>query len=134
MAPLPTEIVLLAWTLILAIVHIMAAGQARTKQYGTTWNMGARDAEMPPLDPVPARLLRAQANLFETLPLFAAAVLAATVVGRLGPLTLIGSHLYFWGRLIYLPLYAAGVPKVRTLVWMVSALGLVLVIAGLLLG
>ena len=48
--------------------------------------------------------------------------------------TAIGAHLYFWGRLIYVPLYAAGIPVVRTLVWVGATLGLVLVIAGLLFG
>lgn len=131
---LPIEIVLLAATLILAIINLFWAANARTKQYGTKWNMGARDEALPPLEPLPGRLLRAQANLMETLPLFAAAVLAATAVGRLGALTGWGAHLYFFGRLIYLPLYAAGIPKVRTLVWMVSLVGLLLVIAGIFWG
>jgi uncharacterized MAPEG superfamily protein len=70
----------------------------------------------------------------ETLPLFAAAVLAATAVGRLGALTAWGAHLYFFGRLVYLPLYAAGIPRIRTLVWMVSLVGLLMVIAGIFWG
>ncbi|MBA2933103.1 MAPEG family protein [Sphingomonas sp. CGMCC 1.13654] len=131
---LPIEIVLLAATLILAIVNLFWAANARTKQYGVEWNMGARDEALPPILPLPGRLLRAQANLMETLPLFAAAVLAATAVGRLGALTLWGAHFYFFGRLIYLPLYAAGIPKIRTLVWMVSLVGLLLVIAGIFWG
>jgi uncharacterized MAPEG superfamily protein len=106
----------------------------RTRQYGTKWNTGARDETMPPLDPLPSRLLRAQANLFETLPLFIGAVLAAAAAGRLGHKTEIGAHLYFWGRLAYVPLYAAGVPVVRTLVWAIATGGLVLVIAGLMVG
>lgn len=128
------ELLLLGATLILALVQILLAGHLRTRQYGTKWNMGARDAEMPPLDPLPARMLRAQQNLFETLPLFIGAVLAAGMAGRLGMMTAIGAHLYFWGRLIYVPLYAAGIPVVRTLVWAGATLGLVLVIAGLLFG
>jgi len=131
---LPIEIVLLAATLILAIVNLFWAANARTKQYGTKWNMGARDEALPPIAPLPGRLLRAQANLMETLPLFAAAVLAATAVGRLGPLTAWGAHLYFFGRLIYLPLYAMGTPVIRTIVWMVSLAGLLLVIAGIFWG
>ena len=131
---LPIEIVLLAATLILAIVNLFWAANARTKQYGVEWNMGARDEALPPIQPLPGRLLRAQANLMETLPLFAAAVLAATAVGRLGQLTAWGAHLYFFGRLIYLPLYAAGIPKIRTLVWMVSLVGLLMVIAGIFWG
>jgi uncharacterized MAPEG superfamily protein len=131
---LPIEIVLLAATLLLAIVNLFWAAQARTKQYGKTWNMGARDEALPPIEPLPGRLLRAQANLMETLPLFAAAVLAATAVGRLGTLTAWGAHLYFFGRLIYLPLYAMGTPVVRTLVWMVAMAGLLMVIAGIFWG
>ena len=131
---LPIEIVLLAATLILAIVNLFWAANARTKQYGTKWNLGARDEALPPIEPLPGRLLRAQANLMETLPLFAAAVLAATAVGRLGQLTAWGAHLYFFGRLIYLPLYAMGTPVVRTVIWMISLAGLLLVIAGIFWG
>ena len=128
------ELTLLGATLLLALVNIFAAGRARTRQYGTKWNMGARDGEMPPLNPLAGRLLRAQANLYETLPLFAAAILACAVAGRLNATTAIGAHLYFWGRLIYLPLYAAGVPVVRTLVWTIATVGLVLILWTLLVG
>jgi len=122
------ELTLLGYTLILALIYIMAAAQARTAQYGTTWNTGARDEAMPPLRPVPARLVRAQANLMETLPLFAAAVLAVVVAGRTGTLSEVGAWMYLIGRAVYLPLYALGVPVVRTLVWMVASVGLVLVL------
>jgi uncharacterized MAPEG superfamily protein len=133
-APLPIELKLLGAVLILAIVNLFWAAQARTAQYGTSWNMGARDEHMPPLAPLPGRLVRAQANLAETLPLFAAAILAARVAGRLGAWTAAGSWLYAVARFVYLPLYAMGVPVVRTLVWMVSMLGLVAVIVGLFAG
>lgn len=128
------ELTLLGYTLVLALVYIMAAAQARTRQYGATWNTGARDEAMPPLRPVPARLVRAQANLFETLPLFAAAVLAVVVAGRTGVLSEVGAWMYLLGRLVYLPLYALGVPVVRTLVWMAASVGLVLVLWQLLCG
>jgi len=131
---MPVEFKLLGLTLLLGIVQILLAAVVRTRQYGRRWNMGARDEIMPPLEPLPGRLLRAQANLFETLPIFAAALLGAAVAGRLGFLTVLGSHLYFWGRLVYLPLYGIGVPMVRTLVWLVSLVGLLLVIGALLLG
>lgn len=127
------ELTCLALTLVLAIVQIMAAAQAKTKQYGTQWNVSARDGELPPLNPVAARLVRAQANLFETLPLFAAAVLIATVAGRNGDLTQWGSILYLGARIVYVPLYALGIPVVRTLVWLASMVGLVMILAALLL-
>lgn len=125
------EFIMLAFTLILALVQIMAAGAARTAELGGKWNAGPRDGETPPPGPVAGRLMRAQANLFETLPLFAAAVIMAHVAGKDGQLTFIGTHLYFFGRLIYVPLYAFGVPYIRSLVWMVAAIGLVMVLAAL---
>jgi len=131
---MPIEISLLGATLILALVQILLTAHLRTRQYGAKWNAGPRDETMPPLNPLAGRMLRAQQNLFETLPLFIGAVLAAAVAGRLGVLTLIGTHLYFFGRLIYVPLYALGVPYVRSLVWVAATAGLVLVIVGLFWG
>src|SRR5690606_11799338 len=40
-----TELLVLALAAVLLVVHIMLAGHFRTRQYGTEWNMGARDAE-----------------------------------------------------------------------------------------
>ena len=128
------ELYLLGATLILALVQILLTAHVRTLQYSLKWNTGPRDEILPPLKPLPGRLQRAQDNLFETLPLFIGALLAAAYAGRLGLLTNIGAHLYFFGRLIYLPLYAAGIPYVRSLVWTAATAGLVLVIAGLMLG
>ena len=38
--------------------------------------------------------------------------------------TALGAQCYFWARLAYVPLYAAGVPYLRTVVWGVSLWGL----------
>ena len=128
------ELYLLGATLVLALVQVLLTAHLRTRQYGIEWNAGPRDEAMPPLNPLAGRMLRAQENLYETLPLFIGAVLAAAVAGRFGLLTSLGTHLYFFGRLIYVPLYAIGIPVVRSLVWLVATAGLVLVIAGLLIG
>ena len=127
------EFIMLALTLILALVQIGAATVARTAELGGKWNAGPRDEDVPPPGRLAGRLMRAQANLFETLPIFAAAVIMAHIAGKDGALTALGAHLYFFGRLIYLPLYAFGVPYVRSLVWLVAAGGLVMVIAALFL-
>lgn len=125
------EFTFLALTLVLALVQIGAAGMARTAELGGKWNAGPRDEPAPPPGKLAGRLMRAQSNLFETLPLFAAAVIMAEVAGRTGALTLWGAGLYFAARVVYLPLYAFGVPYVRSLVWLVAAGGLVAVIAAL---
>jgi uncharacterized MAPEG superfamily protein len=122
-----TELTLLAWTLVLALVQILLAAAARTRETGNAYNVSARDQEGPPVGIVTGRLKRAQKNLLETLPLFAAALLIAHIAGREGDLTLWGAWLYFVARIVYVPLYAAGVPGVRTAVWTVSLIGLCMI-------
>ncbi|MES2834418.1 MAG: MAPEG family protein [Pseudomonadota bacterium] len=129
---MPIEMQVLAFTLILALVQIGWAAAARTGELGLKWNAGPRDGETPPPGKLAGRLIRAQANLFETLPIFAAAVIMAQITDKDGVmLTLVGTHLYLFGRLIYLPLYALGVSYLRSLAWIASLAGLVMVIAAL---
>ena len=126
-----TELTYLALTLILALVQISLPAGARTVEFGSKWNAGPRDETPAAKRPLTGRLERAQANLFETLPLFIGAVLIAHVAGRNGVLTEWGTALYFWARVVYVPLYALGVPYVRSLVWTVSFAGLVMILAAL---
>jgi uncharacterized MAPEG superfamily protein len=128
-----TQLTILGWTLVLALVQILLPATMRNRETGIEYNMSARDDKAPPPGRITARLQRAQANLFETLPLFAAAVLVAHVGGRDGDLTLWGCWLYLAARVVYLPLYAAGIPLVRSLVWVVSLAGLGMVLAAVLL-
>jgi uncharacterized MAPEG superfamily protein len=125
------EMKLMAWSLALAVVQILAFDVARTGQYGFKWNTGPRDEVMPPLTAVAERLNRAQANLYETLPLFIAAVLGLNALEISTPATVLGAQLWFWGRVAYVPLYAFGVRMVRSLVWIVSFFGLVMLIGAL---
>lgn len=122
-----------AWTLVLAFAQILLFDIARTGQYGLKWNTGPRDGEMPPLSARAERLKRAQDNLFETLPLFLGAVLIAHVAGKENEVTALGAQIYFWARVAYVPLYAWGVPHVRSLVWLVSIVGLGMVAQAILL-
>ena len=126
------EFIMLAFTLILAVVQILAAAVVSTAKVGLAYNASPRDTVRDP-GVLAGRLSRAQANLFETLPLFIGAVLIAHVAGRNGALTAWGTALYFWARVVYVPLYAFGVPYVRSLVWVVSLAGLVMVLASLFL-
>ena len=122
------ELTYLAWTLVLTLIYIGLPSQLRTIETGTAYNASPRDEEGPPVGVITGRLQRAQKNLFETLPIFIAAVLIAHLAGREGSLSGWGVALYFWARVVYLPLYAFGVPYVRSLVWLVSLAGLIMVI------
>ena len=125
------EIRILAWTVVLGFVHIVAASHAASLQRGYRWTASARDHELAPLTGVAGRLDRALRNFSETFPLFAALLLAAQAIGRHSWLTEAGAILYFVARLAYVPLYAFGVPLVRSLVWNVAALGMALLFVAL---
>lgn len=126
------ELQLLGWTLVLAIIQILLPAHFRNMETGLAFNAGRRDEAGPPVGQTTGRLRRAQANLFETLPLFAAGILIAHLAGREGALTFWGAWIYLVARIVYLPLYVAGIPYVRSAIWALSLTGLVLVLIAIL--
>jgi len=125
------ELTMLTLSVGLGFVHIVAASHAASAQRGYRWSGGARDEPVEPLQGVAGRLERALRNFLETFPLFAAVVLTAHVAGVHDALTEWGAVLYLVARVVYLPLYAAGVPVVRSLVWNVAVVGIVLFVVAL---
>jgi len=123
-----TELTVLAWGCVLALAQIFIAVRFKTRQYGVKWNMGARDEALPPPEPIVGRLARAQANFFETFPVAAAAILIVELADRTNEVTAAGALLWLAMRVIYLPIYAAGIPKVRTIVFLVSVVGIALIL------
>ena len=131
---MPVELRIAALGALLLLVHVFAAVRFKTRQYGTSWNMGARDETLPPLNPVAGRLARAQANFLETYPIAMVALLGVVIAGRTSEWTAIGGWIWLAARTIYLPLYGFGVPRLRTLVWAIGLAGILMVLKPLLLG
>ena len=125
------ELKMLVWSIVLGLVHIALAATLGTMQRGLKWNVSARDGIPEPLIGIAARLDRASRNFLETFVFFAVAVLAVLLTEKGDAQTALGAQIYFWARLAYLPIYAAGISYLRTLVWAVSLAGLVMVLAGL---
>jgi uncharacterized MAPEG superfamily protein len=123
------ELQMLVWSVILGLAQIAIATVASLGHRDARWAASARDEPGAPLTGVAARLDRAQGNFLETFAFFAASVLAVVALGRQDATSALGAQLYFWARLVYVPLYAAGIPYLRTLVWGVSIAGIVLLLA-----
>ena len=127
------ELQLLGAAIVVGLVQLLwAAFAARAHQKDMKWAAGPRDEPIP-LGGVSGRLDRAFKNFMETFPFFVAAVLTAYLAGKLGTLTLWGSALYVAGRALYVPVYAAGIPRLRTLIWFVSLIGIVMIVAAIFL-
>jgi uncharacterized MAPEG superfamily protein len=125
-AAMTFEMMALVLAIGLGLLHIILASHAASLQRGYRWTASARDEVVPPLAGVAGRLSRAQSNFLETFPIFAALALAIHVVHAHDWRTIWGVSLYVAGRVIYLPLYALGVPLVRSLVWNVAFAGIAL--------
>lgn len=131
---MPDEILILALAAILLLIHIQVAIRVKTKQYGIDWNMGPRDAAMPEPAPVVGRLERARDNYLETLPIAVIALFGVVLADKTSEATAIAGWTWLAARAVYLPLYWKGVPKVRTLVWAVGTVAILVVLGVLIFG
>lgn len=123
------EMSLLIWSAVLVGAYIVVQSTFYRLDHGVMHAAGPRDGERPP-KVLNGRAERALRNLLETYGVFVALAIATELTGRSDVMTHWGSHLWFWSRWLYLPAYVAGIPFVRSAIWVVSALGLVLMFLG----
>jgi uncharacterized MAPEG superfamily protein len=126
------EIQMLCWSAVLGLLQLVIATTLSVKDIGLPYAAGPRDAAPPQVKIITARFLRAFANFRETFVYFAVAVLLVTLSNKTSATTALGAQLYFWARLVYVPVYAAGIPFARTAIWTISIVGLVMVLLGML--
>jgi uncharacterized MAPEG superfamily protein len=120
------ELVWLLWAVALTFAQMLIAVSGATLQVGLPALAGNREG-LPPVTGWAARASRAHHNMLESLVLFAALVLVAVVTDKTNATTLLGAQLFFWARLAYAGVYLAGIPWLRTGVWLISVVGLLLI-------
>jgi len=124
------ELQMLIWSVLLGLFQILLATTFVTIQRGVKWNLSSRNQEPPPLKGAAGRLNRAAENFKETFPFFLAAVVLVQFLGRNSFVTAVGAQLYFYGRMVYIPIYAFDITHIRTAVWSVATFGILLVLSG----
>jgi uncharacterized MAPEG superfamily protein len=129
---MPLELKLLAWSVVLLLVHIVLQAATSSSELGLPYAMSPRDEGRQPRSVYAGRIGRALRNLLETYPAFVGLVLTLVVSGKTGGIGAIGAEIYLAARLLYLVVYAAGVSVVRTLLWGLSIIGLVMMVVRLL--
>jgi uncharacterized MAPEG superfamily protein len=120
------ELMLLLWSVLLTFLQMLVAVGTATLQVGLPALAGNREG-LPVLTGWAGRAQRAHRNMLESLVLFAVVVLVAAVTDKTNSVTLLGAQLYFWARLGYAVVYLVGIPWVRTLVWLVSVIGIAMI-------
>ena len=124
------ELKMLVWSVVLTLVQMMVAALGAQLSVGLAPLAGNRE-HMPALEGWAGRASRAHRNMLENIVLFAALVLVAQVAGKTNATTALGAQIFFWARLAYAGIYVAGVPWVRTGAWVVSMIGLVMILVQL---
>lgn len=108
---------------------ILQAGEFR-RVHGVAYANTAQDAAPEkPDSALLGRLTRALRNLHETLPFFLGVVLILAVAGVSTQTTRWAAAIFVAARIIYLPLYAVGIPYLRGLVWTISFGALIALVA-----
>lgn len=117
---------LLALSVILLVFHILLQGVLATRELGSAWNAGPRDEGREPNGKLAGRAARASKNFQETYPAFVGLLLGVAFSGDdASGWGLIGGWIWFAARIVYLPLYLAGIPYFRSFVWLIGLGGLV---------
>lgn len=115
-------------TLLPPVLRYLLAGAGTTQRLRVA--LGARD-EQPPLSPLGGRAQRALDNMHEALPVFITLAILHVVQKTAAPLAVHGAALFLLARVVYVPAYMSGVAGVRSAVWVVSWVGLAMMIAAL---
>jgi uncharacterized MAPEG superfamily protein len=123
---MPHDLQMLVWSAALALVQMIIAVLIAISAAGLPTLAGNRDG-LPPFTGLALRAQRAHLNMLESLAVFAIFVLVAQLTGRANATTALGATLFFWARVAHAIVYLAGIPWLRTAVWAVSFVGIVMV-------
>lgn len=113
------ELQILGWSGLLAVAQLLALTVAANIQVETRLLAGPRD-EAFRLPPLSGRLKRAFDNHLEGLAMFSPAVLVVVLGDGSTAFTTGCATVYLVARLVYVPVYAMGIPYLRSAVWVVG--------------
>jgi uncharacterized MAPEG superfamily protein len=124
------ELTYLVWAVALCFLQMLIAVCGAAGQVGLV-TLASNREDMPALTGWADRAQRAHRNMLENLVLFAALVLVAVAAGRANATTTLGAQVFFFGRIAYALVFLAGIPWLRTAVWTVSVIGLLIIFSQL---
>lgn len=121
-----SESSVLVWSVILMFVQMLIAVQGSLMQVGLLTLVGNREG-FPELKGWAGRATRAHLNALENMALFIPLVLVAVVANKTNSTTLLGAQIFFWARVAHGIAYLIGIPWLRTTLWVVSLIGLIMI-------
>lgn len=119
------ELQYLIFAIFLVLIQMVFQSVAGVLANGLMGAAGSRDDEVLTTG-IGGRFERAYYNMLETFPVFAALVLIVHVTESWDTTSAIAVQLYFWARVAYIPLYIITIPFMRTIAWVVSMVGILM--------
>ncbi len=119
------ELQYLVFTVFLLIIQMVMQTGAGLLANGFMGLAGSRDDEVL-TSGIGGRFERAYYNMLETFPVFAALVLIIQVTESWTSTSALAVQIYFWARVAYIPLYILGIPFLRTIMWLISIIGILM--------
>jgi len=123
-----SELPCLELSVVLWLIHVIVQASFARAEFGDDFQAGARDVKPTPKRAITGRAHRALHNYLENYPAFIAVDLALIATQHTGGW---GATIWIIARIVYLPLYLSGVKYVRTLCWIISIVGLLMMLARL---
>ena len=123
-----SELTCLVLSVLLWLAHVLTQAIVARGEFGDAYLFTPRDTEPPVKGLSYGRATRALANYVENYGPFIALALALIATGQAGGLGALGATIWILARIVYLPIYLAGVIYVRTALWAISVIGLLLML------
>ena len=127
------ELTVLGWSVVLLLVQVGLQSTLTARDNGSAYAAGNHERD-PQLSPMARRATNALKNLLETYAAFVGLALALAVTQKTGSVAAVGAIIWIAARVAYLAIYLIGIPGIRTVAWLASIAGLLMMLYRLLLG
>ena len=121
-----SELFCLELSVLLWIAHVLAQAFSARAEFGDDYLFSPRDQARDPKDVTVGRATRALHNYVENYGPFIALDLALIATAHTGGW---GATIWILARIAYLPVYLIGTMYVRTGLWVISLIGLLMMLA-----
>ena len=126
-----SELTCLELSVLLWVALVLTQSETARREFGLAYSFSPRDAPPTPKGVAWGRATRALHNYVENLGPFVAMALALIATGRAGGLGAVGATIWIVARILHFPIYTMGVIYVRTALWGVSVIGLLMMLVRL---
>jgi uncharacterized MAPEG superfamily protein len=123
-----SELTCLELSVLLWVAHVLVQFFAARAEFGDAYLLTPRDTQPIAKGLACGRATRALANYVENYGPFIALALALIATGQAGGLGAWGATIWIIARIIYLPIYMTGIIFVRTVLWGISVVGLLMML------